>query len=114
MLQKLIKDQTHRPHLAIWLTAALFALFHFSFGYVLALLVMGALLGYLKEWTGNLWLPILGHFVNNSLVLFVTYFFPSMMEEMDDVQFKPIWFFVSSIAVTFLCFVLYRKYRKVN
>jgi hypothetical protein len=38
-------------------------------------LLLGALFGYLLEWTGTLWLPILAHFINNAtgvIVFFIT------------------------------------------
>ena len=75
LLQKLIKDLTRNSHLAIWITAALFSALHLQFFGFLPRMLLGALFGYLLEWTGTLWLPIIAHFINNAagvITFFVT------------------------------------------
>jgi hypothetical protein len=75
LLQKLIKKMTGNAHWAIWITAILFSALHLQFFGFLPRLLLGALFGYLLEWTGTLWLPIIAHFINNAagvLVFFMT------------------------------------------
>jgi len=75
LLQKLIKKMTGNAHWAIWITAILFSALHLQFFGFLPRLLLGALFGYLLEWTGTLWLPIIAHFINNAagvLVFFIT------------------------------------------
>ena len=75
LIQKLIKDLTRNSHLAIWITAALFSALHLQFFGFLPRMLLGALFGYLLEWTGTLWLPIIAHFINNAagvITFFVT------------------------------------------
>jgi hypothetical protein len=43
-------------------------------------LLLGALFGYLFYWSSSLWLPILGHFINNGSVVLLSYFYPDLME----------------------------------
>jgi uncharacterized protein len=73
MLQQLIKKMTGNIHWAIWITAALFSALHLQFFGFLPRMLLGALFGYLLEWTGTLWLPIIAHFINNATGV-VTYF----------------------------------------
>ncbi|WMJ72484.1 CPBP family intramembrane glutamic endopeptidase [Cytophagaceae bacterium ABcell3] len=54
------------PHIAIWVTAILFSIIHFQFQGFLPRVALGALFGYLYYWSGNLWIPIIIHFINNS------------------------------------------------
>jgi len=57
------------PHTAIWITSILFSAFHLQFLGFLPRVFIGAFLGYLYFWSGNLWIPVLGHFFNNGLQL---------------------------------------------
>jgi membrane protease YdiL (CAAX protease family) len=60
-------------HLAIWVSAAIFSAIHFQFYGFLPRMMLGALFGYLYYWTGNLWVSVLAHFVNNGFVLVMMY-----------------------------------------
>ncbi len=66
-LQRLLREWSKRPHLAIWLSAFIFSFIHFQFYGFLPRMVLGALLGYLFYWGGSLWYPIIAHFLNNGL-----------------------------------------------
>lgn len=75
LIQKLIKNMTGNSHWAIWITAALFSALHLQFFGFLPRMLLGALFGYLLEWTGSLWLPIIAHFINNAagvVIYFIT------------------------------------------
>ncbi len=75
VLQKIIKRMTRNSHAAIWITAILFSALHLQFFGFLPRMLLGALFGYLLEWTGTLWLPILAHFINNAagvILFFIT------------------------------------------
>lgn len=62
-----------RTHVAIWVTAAVFSLFHFQFYGFVPRMLLGAMLGYLLVWTGSLWAPILAHFTNNAIAVLSYY-----------------------------------------
>jgi len=62
-------------HVAIWLTAIIFSSIHFQFYGFFPRMFLGALFGYLFVWSGSLWLPILGHFLNNALAVFTAYWY---------------------------------------
>lgn len=68
-LQKLLLCTRINPHAAIWIAAAIFSAIHFQvYGFVPRML-LGAFFGYLMWWSGSLWLPILAHAFNNSVVV---------------------------------------------
>lgn len=73
-LQQLLIEWTKKPHLAIFIAAALFSAIHFQFLGFIPRMLIGAFLGYLFYWSGNLWYAIIGHFVNNALQVVGYYF----------------------------------------
>jgi uncharacterized protein len=62
-------------HVAIWLTAIIFSSIHFQFYGFFPRMFLGALFGYLLVWSGSLWLPIIGHFLNNALAVIIAYWY---------------------------------------
>jgi membrane protease YdiL (CAAX protease family) len=62
-------------HVAIIVTAILFSGFHLQFFGFVPRLFLGILFGYIYYWSGNLWYPILGHFINNGFTLILIYLF---------------------------------------
>lgn len=73
VIQTKIFQESRNIHLAIWVSAAIFSAIHFQFYGFLPRMMLGALFGYLYYWTGNLWVAILAHFVNNGFVLVMMY-----------------------------------------
>ena len=62
-------------HVAILLTAIFFSGFHLQFFGFVPRLLLGILFGYIYYWSGNLWYPILGHFINNGFTLVLIYLY---------------------------------------
>lgn len=60
-------------HVTIWVVAVIFSLFHFQFFGFMPRLLLGAYFGYLLVWSRSLWVPVLVHVFNNSLVVFSTW-----------------------------------------
>lgn len=60
-------------HAAIWITALLFGAMHQNLINLVPLTLLGGMIGYLRVWSGSLWLPILAHYANNSLLLVFTF-----------------------------------------
>jgi membrane protease YdiL (CAAX protease family) len=73
ILQNLMWKITNNAHVAIWITAVLFSALHFQFYGFLPRMMLGLVFGYLYLWSGNLWIPIIGHFINNGLTLVILY-----------------------------------------
>lgn len=57
------------PHVAIWLTAFLFSALHMQFLGFVPRMLLGVFFGYLTFWSGSLWLPIMIHALNNSILV---------------------------------------------
>ncbi len=113
VIQKLFKENNYGVHKSVWLTAFFFALLHQSVFYFLGLWILGALLGYLKEWSGNIWLPVFGHFVNNSLILIVSFYYPELMGDLDEITFEWLPFILSAVGSGALLFGVYTFLKKV-
>ncbi|MDO7874852.1 type II CAAX endopeptidase family protein [Hymenobacter sp. ASUV-10] len=60
-------------HLGVWLAAALFSAIHMQFFGFVPRFVLGLVLGYLYEWSGNLLVPIAAHFTQNALQLLLLF-----------------------------------------
>lgn len=72
ILQK-IMGEWKNPVLAIWLAAFIFSFIHLQFYGFFPRLLLGAFFGYLLFWSGNLWLPVLAHTVNNGVAVVFYY-----------------------------------------
>ncbi len=113
-IQKMLHEWTKRPHLAIWLTGALFSFIHFQFYGFLPRWFIGILLGYLFYWSGNLWYPIIGHFVNNGAQVLAAYMYDAELlqtdiETVEQVPFPAV--VVSVIGFVLLASMFYKQFK---
>ena len=46
-------------------------------------MLLGVLFGYIFLWSKSLWLPIVGHFINNGTVVIASYIYPDMVDNAD-------------------------------
>lgn len=67
IMQNLLGSWTGNKHVAIWVTAVVFSAIHLQFFGFFPRLLLGAFFGYLYLYSGNLTVPILGHFFHNAL-----------------------------------------------
>ena len=72
-LQPTLQRYTGNAHVGIWLAAIIFSAIHLQFYGFVPRMLLGALFGYFYLWSGNLWYPIIGHFVNNGLQVLLVY-----------------------------------------
>lgn len=102
-LQRIFRRWTGNYHLAIWLTAIIFSTIHFQFYGFLPRMFLGALFGYMLVWSGSLWLPIIGHFLNNAIAVFTAYWYQSQGLSIDKMfESQPI-----NIPLVLISFVLF-------
>ena len=113
VIQKIFTNWTKNPHWGIWITAFLFSAMHMQFYGFLPRMALGAMFGYLLVWTGTMWVPILAHFVNNTMGV-IGYFLINKGTITKDVEDwgtgsdqLPLVVF-SFAAVGFLLFLIYR------
>ena len=60
-------------HVGVWLAAAIFSAIHFQFFGFIPRFILGLLLGYLYEWSGNILVPMAAHFTQNAFQLVLLY-----------------------------------------
>ena len=121
VLQKIFIKWTKNPHWGIWITAFLFSALHMQFFGFFPRMLLGAVFGYLFLWSKSLWLPILGHFINNGSVVILSYFAPDLMEDTDISFFSgseyELLYYIGSLILTIALILLIRKVnseKKVN
>lgn len=73
-VQRTIFRIKSNPHVAIWLSAAIFSAIHFQFYGFLPRLLLGAAFGYVYFWTGSIWYAVFAHFLNNAYAVSVAYY----------------------------------------
>lgn len=73
ILQQILQNK-FKTHAAVWITAIIFSAIHFQFFGFIPRMLMGALLGYMFLWTGNIWVPVAAHFTNNAAAVLYYYF----------------------------------------
>jgi len=69
VIQKIFTRMTKNTHWGIWISAILFSAMHMQFYGFIPRVLLGALFGYLLVWSGTMWLPMLGHFLNNGIAV---------------------------------------------
>ena len=72
-LQNYLTRATRKPWISIIIVSILFSLLHFSYYGFLSRMFLGVVLGFIFEYSGRLWLCVIAHFLNNALVVVVTY-----------------------------------------
>lgn len=102
-------------HVAVFVTAFFFSALHMQFFGFLPRFLLGIYLGYIFLWSGNLWYPILGHFVNNaSAVVFYYFYQDQLAEKIADPEMLPQspWLLLSSLFVlSFMTLIFIKKQR---
>jgi membrane protease YdiL (CAAX protease family) len=116
LFQPLFQKLTKNNHLGIWFSAILFSALHMQFLGFFPRMFMGAAFGYLLLWSGSLWLPIIGHFVNNAGAVFIAYMIQKngMSQEAETIgagDGGALYVIVSTATVSVLFFIT-RKYLK--
>lgn len=113
-LQKLIHKISKNYHIAVWITAIIFSAVHMDFYGFLPRIILGAMLGYLYVWSGNIWVPIFAHFTNNLTAIILKYCDINSLDDMDKyVPSENIVYIILSIIFIFLIVYYFCK-KKIN
>lgn len=110
IVQRLTEAWSRSGHLAVWISAALFAAVHMQFLSFLPRMALALVLGYAYLYSRNLWVPIAAHMANNAGYLFYAWFTGNTPEPADP---KAIAIVAAATATVLLIFGLYR-YRDRN
>lgn len=109
-IQTLLHKWFKNKHVAVIVAAFIFSFFHFQFYGLLPRWILGILLGYLYVWSGNIWYPIWGHFLNNGMQVLLLYIGQIPQEEITNQELPVIdlTFLLSvgagTIALVALCY----------
>jgi membrane protease YdiL (CAAX protease family) len=122
VLQKIFINWTKNPHVGIWIAAFFFGLLHMQFYSFIPIMLLGAMFGYIFYWSNSLWLPIMGHFINNGSVVIASYFYPDSMKNDDisifgDSQSSAVFYvasFIISVAIFYLIWKVNQKETRNN
>jgi len=110
ILQKIFSRWTKSAHLGILIAAFLFSAMHIQFYGLIPRFFLGLLFGYFMLWSGSIWLPVFGHFVNNTSAV-VYYYFTSNVnfqpEKYDSMNFTDTAVFVSVVFVLLFGYLIY-------
>jgi uncharacterized protein len=109
-LQPAIQKVSGNPHVAIWISAFLFSALHVQFFGFVPRMLLGAMFGYLMFWSGNLWIPIIAHLVNNGFAVIMIYLHQTGAVEFDAESPEALpWTFVIPATVIFIGVMLFLK-----
>ncbi len=113
VVQKLFYQLTKNIHAGVIIAAILFSAMHMQFYGFIPRMVLGMILGYMLIWSGSLWLPIVGHFVNNAGAVIFYYLFQQGYSSVDPDKIGTESDFgsvaLSLVLTTALLVVLYRR-----
>lgn len=83
VLQRVLIRGTGNVHVGIWLAAIIFSAIHVQFYGFVPRVLLGAMFGYLYVWSGNLWVPIWAHFINNGFTVLMVYLYQKKLTGVD-------------------------------
>jgi membrane protease YdiL (CAAX protease family) len=109
VLQKIFINWTKNVHIGIWVSAILFSALHMQFFGFFPRFLLGLLFGYIFYWSNSLWLPILGHFINNGTVVIVAFLYPEFLNETESVfaeDSMSMLYYIGSLIVSMTIFFL--------
>lgn len=112
LIQKDFFRATNNIHLSIWLSAILFSAIHMQFFGFVPRMLLGALFGYIYYWSGNLWLAILAHFVNNGVSVLAIYFYQqgTLDVDLETPEAAPMHWVIVSLTLTASLLYYFFKY----
>lgn len=116
IVQRNLITWTRQMHISIWLTAVIFGAIHMQFYGFFPRMLLGALFGYLYVWSGQIMVPIIGHFMNNGFTVLALYlrqtrFTEYDIESTDAMPLQVVLFSLVSSVV--LLYYLWAGFRKV-
>lgn len=109
-----LQKWTKSPHWAIWITAFIFSAIHFQISGFIPRMLLGAYLGYLCYWSGSLWLPILAHFMHNSMSIISDFVLLRRGIDMDNMKYTDIhgWQYILGVAIVLAVVGVYCLWKK--
>jgi uncharacterized protein len=110
-LQNFLARSTNRPWIAIIFVSLLFSAAHDSFYGFLFRFFLGAVLGFIYQYSGRLWLAIFAHFINNALTVTVYYLYIQQGKTPEDAMTSTTgsWWTILALPIVISLFAVFRK-----
>ena len=113
MIQQYMTKAVKNVYIAIVITAIIFSAFHFQFMGFLPRMLLGIILGCIFVWSGNIWLSVFAHFLNNGAAVTLDYLNQRNViseEQLESVASDNMLVVVLSLVLLgMLLFVLYKQ-----
>ena len=111
IIQNNLLSITKNIHVAIWLAALLFSLFHLQFYGLVPRMFLGVLFGYLYYFSGSLLYPMIAHFINNGFTLLMLYLYNigEISFDIESTETLPWTQVLISAIVTIILMVTFKK-----
>jgi membrane protease YdiL (CAAX protease family) len=93
------------PIAGIWIAAFIFSAIHLQFEGFLPRMMLGAILGYLYYWTGNLWVPVIVHAFNNGIQVILIYFTGMDVSSLDESSKDQLKWWMVPLSICALYFI---------
>ncbi|GAA4457415.1 hypothetical protein GCM10023189_28060 [Nibrella saemangeumensis] len=113
ILQRKFVAWTRNVHAGIWLAAFIFSAIHVQFYGFIPRVLLGAMFGYLYAWSGNLWVPILAHFINNGFTVLMVFMYHQKLTSIDIENTKTVPLLGALVSLVFSAIILV-YFRRVN
>lgn len=105
-------------YIAIWVVAVIFSAIHVQFYGFLPRLLLGVFFGYLVVWTRNIWTAVVAHFVNNSMVVILAFYYAkqgkSYAELMESDSYSVMMYLGSFVFSMIIAYVFYQYTTRIK
>ncbi|HLT87689.1 MAG TPA: CPBP family intramembrane glutamic endopeptidase [Sphingobacterium sp.] len=105
-------------YIAIWIVALVFSTIHVQFYGFFPRLLLGVFFGYMVVWTRNIWTAVIAHFVNNSMVVILAFYYAaqgkSYAELMESDSYPIIVYLGSLIFSIIIAFIFYQYTARIK
>ncbi|MBD1424124.1 CPBP family intramembrane glutamic endopeptidase [Sphingobacterium arenae] len=105
-------------YIAVWVVALIFSAIHIQFYGFFPRLLLGVFFGYLVIWTRNIWTAVFAHFVNNSMVVILAFYYATQGKSyaalMESDSYPIIVYLASFIFSIIIAFIFYQYIRRIN
>ncbi|TYR37284.1 CPBP family intramembrane metalloprotease [Sphingobacterium phlebotomi] len=105
-------------YVAVWIVALVFSAIHVQFYGFFPRLLLGVFFGYLVVWTRNIWTAVVAHFVNNSMVVILAFYYAkqgrSYVELMEGDSYSIIVYLGSFVFSIIIAFIIYQYTTKIK
>jgi membrane protease YdiL (CAAX protease family) len=104
-------------HVAVWTVAILFSAFHMQFYGFVPRMLLGAWFGYVMLWCGEVWTPMIGHALNNGMVVIMTFLADQHIigeNYLDKLGNDNHWLALGSAVLTAIVIIVFMRKRNTN